>query len=142
MYVGMHQISIIMHAKLCIRKTSVYVGMDLCIRKLVLVIMAWSHGISVCFENVPYKALHSGKNGVWSSSQTMWNSFQTLVIITENLSFLYLWNPSCVHRIVPTYACSNSHTQAANHIRRPRVTLVNFFPKIEFCLFKRLYFSF
>ena len=42
----------------------------------------------MCFENVPCKALYSGKNEVWNGSQTMWDSFQTLAVIVENLHFL------------------------------------------------------
>ena len=48
------------------------------------------HGIFVCFENVPCKALYSGKNGVWNGSQMMWDSFQTSAIIAKNLHFLCL----------------------------------------------------
>ena len=66
------------------------------------------------FENVPYKALYSGKNGVWSGSQTN----------------------------VPAYACFGSRTQAVAHVRRLRATFVILFPKIDFCSFKSLYFPF
>ena len=46
------------------------------------------YGISVCFENVPCKALYNGKNAIWNGSQTMLDSFQTSAIIAENVSFL------------------------------------------------------
>ena len=41
------------------------------------------YGISVCFENVPCKAFYSWKNGVWNSSYTMWDSFQTSAILQK-----------------------------------------------------------
>ena len=59
-------------------------------------------GFSVCFENVPCKALYSGKNKVYNGSQMMWDSFQTSFIIVENLHFLCFWNPSYVRKSVPT----------------------------------------
>ena len=40
------------------------------------------------------------------------------------------------------YARSCLHTHTLALIRRPRATLVILFPKIDFCLFKMLYFSF
>ena len=96
----------------------------------------------MCFENVPCKAFYSGENGVWNGFQTMWNSFQTLAFIAENLHFLWFWNPSCVRRNVPAYACFGLRMQATAHIRGPRATLVILFPKILFFSFKRLYFHF
>ena len=107
-----------------------------------LVNLGFSCEISVCPKNFPCKAFYSGKNGVWNRSQTMWDSFQTSTIIVENLSFLYFWNPSCVHRNVPAYACFDLRMQVATHIRRPIATLVILFSKNDFCLFKRLYFLF
>ena len=60
----------------------------------------------------------------------------------KKFSFLYLWNPSCIHKRVPVYACFGPHTQANAHVRRPRANLVILFPKIYFCSFKRLCFHF
>ena len=103
-------------------------------------IFLWDFCVS--FENVPCRAFYKGKNGVWNSSQMMWDSFQISTIIVENLHFLYFWNPSCVHRIMPVYTCFGTRTQDATHICRSRATLVILFPKIDFCSFKRLYFPF
>ena len=44
----------------------------------------------LCIKNIPCKALDSGKNGIWNGSQMIWDSFQTSVIIAENLHFLCL----------------------------------------------------
>ena len=72
----------------------------------------------------------------------MWDSFQTSSIIAENLHFLCFWNPSCVRRSVPVYACFGSRSQAVTHVRGPMATLVILFQKIDFCSFKMLYFPF
>ena len=89
----------------------------------------------MCFENVPYKTLYNGKNRIWNSSQMTWDSLQTSAIIAENLHFPYFWNPSCVRKNMPTYACFGPHMWAKGHFGL-------LFPKIGFCSFKRLYFSF
>ena len=94
------------------------------------------------FENVPCKALYSGKKGVWNGSQTMWDSFQTLTIIVENFYFLCFWNPSCVRKRIFAYTCFRPRTQTTAHICGSRVTLVILFPKIDFYSFKKLYFPF
>ena len=52
-----------------------------------LVNLVFSCWISMCFENVLYKDLYSGKNGVCNGSQMIKDSFQTLTIIAENLHF-------------------------------------------------------
>ena len=105
-----------------------------------LVFFAWD--FCVYFENIPCKAFYSGKNWVWNGSQTMWDSFQTSVIIAKNFPFLCLWNLGSVHKSVPAYACFDPRTQAAAHICGPRATFVILFPKIDFCSIKRLYFPF
>ena len=58
----------------------------------------------------------------------MWDSFQTSAIIIENLPFLCLWNPNCICKSVPVYACFRPCMQAAAHIRGPKATLVILFP--------------
>ena len=85
------------------------------------------------FWNVPCKAFYSGKNGVWNGSQTMWDSFQTSTIIAENTHFSYFWNPSCVRRNVPMYACFGPCRWAEGHFG-------HLLPKIDFCSFQKLYF--
>ena len=82
------------------------------------------------------------KNRVWNGSQTMWDSFQTSVIIVENLHFSCFWNPSCVCRSVPMYTYFGSCTQTATHVCGPRAILVILFPKIDFCSFKSYIFHF
>ena len=74
----------------------------------------------------------------------MWDSLQTSVIIVENLSFLYFWNPSYVRRnvLAKAYAGISLRKQAATHVRRPRTSLVILFPKYDFHSFKMLYFPF
>ena len=72
----------------------------------------------------------------------MWDSFQISAIIAKNLYFLCLWNPSCIRKSVPTYACFGPRMQAVAHVRGLRATLVILFPKIDFCSFKRLYLPF
>ena len=42
----------------------------------------------MCFENVPCKAFYSEKMGFGAAPRTMWDSFQTSIIIVENLHFL------------------------------------------------------
>ena len=42
----------------------------------------------------------------------------------------------------PAYACFGPRTQAITHVRGSRATLVILFPKIDFCVFKKLYFPF
>ena len=49
---------------------------------------------------------------------------------------------SYVSEALASYACFGSHMQAVTHVRKPRATLVILFPKLDFCLFKRLYFPF
>ena len=60
----------------------------------------------------------------------------------NNLYFLCLWNPSCIRKSVPTYACFGPRMQAIAHVRGLKATLVILFPKIDFCSFKRLYLPF
>ena len=81
------------------------------------------------------------ENGVWNSSQMMWDSFQILAIIAENLHFLCFLNPSCIRRSVPMYAGFGPHMQAVAHVRGQMATLVFLFSKIDFCLLKKVIFS-
>ena len=97
----------------------------------------------MCFENIPCKALCSGKKKkkeVWNGSQMMWDSFQTSAIIAENLHFLCFSNPSCVHRSVPAYACFSLRMPA--HVHGLIATLVILFPKFFFSNLKCYIFYF
>ena len=64
------------------------------------------------FENVLCKTLYNGKNGVWNDSQTIWDSFQILAIIAEDLSFY-------VSETLVAYAGVCLWTYALAHVRRP-----------------------
>ena len=60
--------------------------------------------VSICFENVPRKALYIGKNGVW-------NSFQISAIIPKNL-FYYVSETLATY----TEVCLRMHALA--HVRK------------------------
>ena len=44
-------------------------------------------------KKVPCMVVCIEKIGVWNESQTMWDSFQTFVFNTENLSFIVFGTP-------------------------------------------------
>ena len=64
----------------------------------------------------------------------MWDSFQTLAIIVENLAF-YAFETLAVY----VKMCLRMYALA--RIRRLRATLIILFPKKDFCSFKSLCFS-
>ena len=82
------------------------------------------------------------KIGVWNGSQTMWDSFQTSIFNTENLSFIGLWNPTCVHRLMLAYASFNAAYVGSCLRMQAEGFLWPLFPKIDFVLIKKLYFPF
>ena len=65
----------------------------------------------LCIKNIPCKALDSGKNGIWNGSQMIWDSFQTSVIIAENLHFY-------VYETLVAYAGVCMRTHALAHLRK------------------------
>ena len=107
---------------------------------LFLVNLMFSLRIFYVFENVPCKALYSWKIGVWNSSQKMWDSFQTSVFNAENLPFLCLWNPTCVHRLVPAMQALRLRTPVHACVRRLRVFFGLYFPKNIFFYSLKSYF--
>ena len=96
----------------------------------------------MCFENVPYKALYSGKKWDLERLPNNVGFIPSVSHYCKILSFLILLNPSCIRKNMPAYTCFSLHTQAATHICRPRATLVILFPKIDFYSFRKLYFHF
>ena len=103
-----------------------------------LVFFPWD----LCVLKMYHVRFYIVENRIWNDSQTMWDSFQTSDIIAKNFPFLCLWNPSYVCRSVLAYECFGPRMQAATHVHRSRATLVILFPKIDFYLFKMLYFPF
>ena len=75
------------------------------------------------------------KMGVWNSSQTMLNSFQTSTLMQKTyISYSSETLPACIG------SCLRTQVHACVH--RPRVSFGLYFPKIDFLLIKKLYFPF
>ena len=54
--------------------------------------------------------------GVWNSSQTIWDSFQTSHLMLKNLSFIVLGTLAWVRRPVYAYACMKYAHVALEHV--------------------------
>ena len=99
----------------------------------------FSHGIFVCFENIPCKASYSVKRGLEQSLDDV-GFVPNLNINAENLPSLGFWKSLCVHKIKLAYACKKQCTQADSCVRITRVSFGLIF-QILIYLFIKSYIS-
>ena len=89
----------------------------------------------MCFENVPYKAFYSGKMGFGAAPRRcgIHSKFQPLL---QNTCISYVSKTLVAYEEM----CLRMHALAL--VRRPRITLVILFPKIDFFYLKGCIFHF
>ena len=92
-----------------------------------------SPGISMCFENIPCKAIYIVKIGVWNDSQTMWDSLQTSALMQKTCLF-------SVSGTLHTHIRSGLHAQVDSCVRMLRVSLVLFSKNRFICSLKVIFF--
>ena len=89
----------------------------------------------MCFENIPCKALHSGKKGFGMAHRRCEIDFKPQPLLQKNCL-------SYTSETLAEYAGMCLPTHALAHVHRSRATLVILFPKIDFYSFKMSYFPF
>ena len=109
---------------------------------LFLVNLLFSLGIFLlCFE-IFHVRLYIVENGSLERLSNDVEFILNLIFNAENLSFIALWNLSCGHKSVPTYACIRIAYAYVCMRTQAKGFLGLYLPKIDLFAHKKLYFPF